>query len=85
MITQVTCMRIKLLDLTMMLKPVNFVLCWLAFYEDACREEAQMCKVWQRLQHGMGLEEACRGLWKDLQLYVRLSVRKSNGTVIAHL
>lgn len=85
MITHVTCMHIKVLDLAMMLNPVYFVLYRLAFYEDARREEAQMRKVQQWLQHRMGLEEACRGLRKDLQLYVRLSVRKSNGTVVAHL
>lgn len=85
MITQLTCMRIKVSDLPLTLNPVYFALNRIAFYEDACREEAQMCQVQQWVQHRMGLEAPYRGMRKDVQLYMRLSVRKSNSTAVPHL
>lgn len=44
-----------------------------------------MLQVQQRLQHRVGPEEAHRGLWEDLSLHVRMSVRQQARTAVAHL
>lgn len=56
-----------------------------ALYEDACREETQMLQVQQWIQHRVGPEEAHRGLWEDLPLYMWLPVRQQGGSALTHL
>lgn len=48
------------------------ILVIIALHEDACREEAQVLKVQQWLQHRMGPEETYGRLWEDLPVYMWL-------------